>query len=192
MDVAHLTINTGHVATTSRGDVADNVIELLRPIYQEAKVRPRGMAVGQVPGGGVPLEVVVWPGLMRDMRQIKALGVAAFQIALVPRSASERSRAGIASAPAVVGVVCGADPHSVEAWAMVDFLLRMAIPLPELRPRLGLRPESTPWLAVVLGVPVLAGMLKPETVALLGDLERCLAWTMLEDDGLFAPVRFTE
>lgn len=38
---------------------------------------------------------------------------------------------------------------------------------------------ETPWCGVSLRLPIVAAM-PPETVAMLGGLERCIAWTLID------------
>lgn len=179
MILTHLTLNGGHVSAVPREEVADSAVNVLRPLYRAAKAEGSGGG-GPAPGG-LLLHVDIWPGAMVKGRPLPCRGVASFQIGATPMS----------KAPYVMGVVCGVDDGEAGAWALVELIAKATCPpevrhrLPsQVRPRTDKRPDSTPWLAVALGAPVLAGRVSQETVGLLGDLERCMAWAILEEDGL--------
>jgi len=151
----HLTINTGHSRVSQRAEVADDVIEMLRPL-----VRAGG---GRLPGP---------PGY--SLKITRAGRDAAFTINLVGEGNEE--------APLVTCVLAVDDPPA--AWHAIGTLLsdrsiaalalnhryHGAMPLS--------MPASLPWLAVMIHPTVAV-----EAAALpwLGDLERCLAWAIIED-----------
>lgn len=178
MILTHLTLNGGDIAEVPREQVADAAVNALRPLYRASK--GTGSGGGPVPGGQL-LHVDIWPGLMVKGRQVPKRGVASFQIGPTRMS----------KAPYVMGVVCGVDDAEDQAWSLVEMISLSTCPvlvrdrLPaQVRPRTDKRPGAAPWLAVALGAPVLTGRVNAETIALLGDLERCLAWAILEEDGL--------
>lgn len=175
MILHHLTMNSGHVAETRRSDVKDGVVRLLRPIVRAANTSTKLHGGGRVPGG-LLLHLDVWPGLADVVGQaITAPACGAFQVGATAMS----------KAPYVMGVVCGVDDHEETAWQMASMLMTRMLPA-EVRPPRPPRPSSTPWVAVTVGVPILTGRVSPRTIALLGDLERCLAWAILEEGGLAA------
>lgn len=65
------------------------------------------------------------------------------------------------------------EEQSREVWPyLVDLAERMVLPRPK-------RAPSVPWLSVVV-LPT-AGMIDRETLMATADLERCIAWTILEE-----------
>jgi hypothetical protein len=79
----------------------------------------------------------------------------------------------IGEPPAVLCACCWSDDRSAEAWAAMLVLMHET--------GMTLAPAAcphVPWLAVLL-LPGMAAM-PAETVAKLGDMERCLAWTLIQ------------
>lgn len=73
---------------------------------------------------------------------------------------------------AVLMTVCWGDPAASQAlWSHIGAEQRGA---PS-----GARAPAVPWLAVSRDLPVLA-MLPQDTQSVLGDLERCIAWTLID------------
>jgi len=81
----------------------------------------------------------------------------------------------IGEPPVVFCACCWAEDRSAEAWAAMLATMRGLgmTRAPETRP-------AVPWLAVLL-LPGMAAM-PVETVAQLGDMERCLAWTLIKSE----------
>ena len=81
---------------------------------------------------------------------------------------------------AVVCGACWAEDRAPAAWgAMLAVMDIQGVPMaPAERP-------PVPWLAVAF-LPAI-GTLLPETLVKLGDMERCLAWCLIETDGAGGP-----
>jgi hypothetical protein len=75
----------------------------------------------------------------------------------------------------VLCACCWVEDRSAEAWgAMLATMHEIGMTwAPDTRP-------AVPWLAVLM-LPGMAAM-PVETVAQLGDMERCLAWTLIESE----------
>lgn len=151
----HLTSTTGHLTRTSRSKVADDVIELLRPIVEAE-------------GGQVPFtpewHLDVWR-LLEDGEPKP--GAAVFQVARGPASSDAGKR------PYVMAVACWREELSAEAWQQAHQIADMAPPnnLPGEVP-------PVPWLAVTMMPAIM--LLPRERVLQIGDLERCVFWTLVE------------
>lgn len=155
MYVNHLTLNTGHLARTSRGDVAPEVTTLLAPWLQ-----------GLVDTGkAAPLPV---PGLSEYSAQ-----------ALVQDGAL------VVTIYAPVGPYQPGKPHGGDVLPLVTMGLahrsRHAAPLwDELCAAMPSRPSvdmpAAPWLAVITH-PTLAA--HRSAAEWLGDFERCIAWAWI-------------
>jgi hypothetical protein len=135
-----------------------NVIALLRPIIDAQ-------------GGPVP-NMAPWViDLIRPLDETGAVkdGMAFFQIADKPKL----SKAPVIMAIAAWGPVVQAE----DAWLQVcqaytpHHVLLQAKPAPSQMPAL-------PWLAVWL--TTCATGVDPQTMMAFGDLERCIAWTLIE------------
>lgn len=148
----HLTTLTGHVAPTSRRDVSDHVVATLQ-------------AVVDADGGLIPA-ADVWVDIIRPpdaLRRRPREGAAAFTIQ------DGREPGGLALA---TNVACWRQEEEDEAWEMA------AVPpsayttgRPIVRPPL-------PWLVTTL-LPGLA-TIERGRIGMLADLERCLAWALIE------------
>jgi len=155
----HLTLNTGHVAQTPRSAVAQSVIDQLLPIIDADH--------GPVPG---------LPGWYLDFifplstSGARIPGAAFFQIAKEPNLSKQ---------PVVMAFAAWSDAMSQAAWSQV--LTGYAPILASLPPGSARQPPAepppSPWLAVWLtAAATLAGGVLP----LLGDLEYCVAWAMID------------
>ena len=153
----HLTLTTGHLAVTLRSEVTDETIDRLLPIVR-------------TDGGYLP-EVDLYIDIWRHPAQASILqGVATFQIS----SGSEP----MSTSPLVFGTCCWRPELSDEAWGLVlDSYHMFSLPLatsvrdaPEL-----------PWVAVALSPMILRELRR--RLIVLGDLERCLAWALIEAGG---------
>jgi hypothetical protein len=153
--LTHITLVTGHTAVTARREVRDEVLMRLQPIIDAE--------AGPVPEAGVYLDFIrpLDPKTHRPRD-----GAAAWSIlgGLKP------------PAPLLAQcVVCWKDSISEECWGMIESMQEVS-GLPA-SPRTK-RPGKVPWLAVVLGAGIVSA--PKNTIALLGDLERCVAWTLIE------------
>lgn len=148
--ITHITLVTGHSAITARSDVSDEVLMRLQPIIDAES--------------GVIVEAGVYIDLIRplDTMTHKPLnGAAAWTImhGLEP-----------SSPPIAQCFVCWKSEFAAECWQRAEAMQGAS---PHAR-----MPKITPWLAVVI-LPSIA-LASRETVAMLGDLERCLAWAIIE------------
>jgi len=150
--VIHLTLNTGHVRESPRSEVGDDIVAALLPL-----VRAGGGPLPQPPGYSVSFS--------RDGRN-----------AIYTISASVDL--GQVAQPAPL-VTCGLAVERPErVWSLIGALAFM---------RAGLggdhygpaRPATVPWLAVLIHEPA---VLAAEAMSWLGDAERCIAWTIIEED----------
>jgi len=94
-------------------------------------------------------------------------GWAAFQLARGPASSEAGKR------PYFMAVACWQEDVTPEAWAQAHKLAQLAPP-----DQLPADPPPLPWLSVTLLPAVL--LLPRERIGMLGDLERCVAWTLVE------------
>jgi hypothetical protein len=161
-ELTHITSNTGHVAVTSRSEVADSVIELLRPV-----VAADGGLIAR-PGEPPLWHLDIWRAFGQTGAPLP--GMAAFQVAPGPHDTPEGKR------PYVMAVACWEEAASAEAWARARELAKLSPP-----DRLPDRAPAAPWLAVTIMPGMFA--LPPELAGMLGDFERCVFWTLVEADG---------
>ena len=159
-DLRHLTLNTGHVSRQRRADVAQAVIDQLRPVLDAEG--------GPVPGmGGWRLDLF-YP-TDRDQRRLN--GAAFFQLADEP---------GPSKAPAVMAVACWDQAMAESAWSQAKQgygALRGTLTAVGLWKPIPATPPPVPWLATWL-TPAVA-VAAPEDVLALGDLERCVAFALM-------------
>lgn len=155
----HVTLNTGHVSQQPRSAVTAEAFDLIGPMVDAEH--------GEVmPGVFLDLQFPLTPD-----RKHRRAGAGQFSIlpSRFPTSA------------AVVCMACWSDAMSDEAWSVVVPLYRITKPF--LKP-LGLwkplppKQPRTPWLAVWF----LPGLFElPLSIAtMLGDVEQCVAWVMVE------------
>lgn len=135
----HVTINTGHLLISGRGEVMAETMEWLAPMVAAGRGRP----------GDIPFAV-----------ERRGQGSALLRI----------------GEPAAVWCgVCWEEERSREAWeAMLALAHQSGVTQAP-----GSRPP-VPWLAV-LTLPAMF-TLPPEQVMMLGDMERCLAWAVIEQE----------
>jgi len=153
--LTHITIATGHSAVTARSDVAGEVLMRLQPVIDAES--------GSIPLAGVYLDFV---RPLDPVTHKPRGGAAAWSIlgGLKP------------PAPLLAQcVVCWDEDVAAECWEMVLHMQRATGMEPSPRAK---RPETLPWLAVVIA-PGMASA-SHETVSMLGDMERCLAWVLIE------------
>ena len=151
----HLTINTGHSRVSSRGEVFAEAIEALRPLV----IAGQGV-VPHLP----PYKITI----------TREPGCAVYTI-----SHPEYG-------PLITGALCYQRERRDYAWQVIERLyldttevaLKAGIPASDSIMEMPPCPASEPWLAVVI---IGAAYLTADTfLQWVGDLERCLAWTIME------------
>ena len=152
--IHHLTANTGHVLMQPRTPDMDDAMRRLAPVIAA--------------GGGS-----LWAhGLhLRVDNPPKARGWASFGIL----------DEGQDGAGVILGTVCWDEQGSWRAWAalqrgyrkMKNSLQRVHLwrPLPD-------RPPAAPWMAVC--ITPFVGFMAESAIGMLGDIERCVAWALVE------------
>ncbi|MFH1924682.1 MAG: hypothetical protein ABIP48_32925 [Planctomycetota bacterium] len=134
--LSHYTLNTGHGRLTDRCEVADDVLDFLRPIVEAG-------------GGDLPM----------GLRVMLARGDTGSYLFMVFHG----------EAPLVTCGLAVDDDRAAELWpALLGLADQLHVPRPK-------RAPPAPWLSIVM-LPGLAS----ETVSMLGDLEWCLAWAILD------------
>ena len=155
--VNHLTLTTGHNRLSPRSEVRDETIKSLKPLVDVGRM--------EFPHLGIQVSVV-------QPERADQRGTACFQIGPIT--------SGI-SGPYVIGFCCWKDEMSEIAWqATVQYYRAQRVMLGE-----GLLyrepqddPPQAPWLAIII-TPYMLGLDKDRTM-MLGDLERCVFWTLAE------------
>jgi hypothetical protein len=152
-NMIHLTLNTGDSRESPRSEVEQKTIDYLVPIVAK--------------GGGEVMDG--WHLYFTDE---DLPGAMFFQIASEP---------GFSKKPAVMCML-GFGDGAGKAWDILvqgysvlrqNPLMAGSKPAPEEEP-------ERPWLAVYL-TPFAIGVDR-DTIAMFGDMERCIAWTILEDE----------
>jgi len=156
----HYTANTGHVAETSRDAVDQHAIDVLLPIVDAQE--------GDLPDLGIGIDIMT----PIDAEHRRVPGAAFFQI----EPAGER----MSKTPYVMAVCCWRANREADAWAQFRQLAGIGAEFWPDRPAALAEPPDIPWLAVHL-LPAIAA-LPPATLPILGDLERCLAWALIESE----------
>jgi len=137
--LSHYTLNTGHGRLTDRCEVADDVLDFLRPIVEAGG--------GELPGG---LRVM----LTRGDQGGHMFTVYQGELPLV-----------------TCGLAVDGD-QGTELWpALLSLAEQLRLPRPK-------RAPPVPWLSVVI-LPGL-GLVDRDTAMAVADLERCLAWAIIE------------
>lgn len=152
-DLAHITSTTGDIRMSPRAEVSTEVIAFLRPLIER--------------GGGQIPHIPAWH---LDFWPRTAGGASVFQIA--PRRASEPGGTN----PYIMAVACWRADVSDDAWHQAHELARLVPGVPVL---LAETPPAVPWLVVTLFPGALA--LRPDRLPQLADLERCVAWALIEE-----------
>ena len=148
MAMIHYTLNTGDSRVSQRSEVADAAIATLRPLLARGGQLPP-------PFSGYRVEVSHAPG---------------GAIFSVHRGAH----------PTVLCAV-SRDPATADRmWSEIEGVyLQLVDNTQHVAPgKLAERPESTPWLAVVV-LPTII-LESRSDIGWLGDFERCFAWTLIE------------
>jgi len=156
MTLQHLTLNTGHIASSDLRSAVDlrAVLPVLRPIVRS---------------GGGPCPPVA--GLTIQIPRVPAGAV--FSI-------------WFRGQPVALNCLAWNQASSAAGWEPIEsayleltetepLVAALGRALPEI-------PSSVPWLATLI-LPAIATM-DPEAIGFLGDLERCLAAVILREHGL--------
>lgn len=163
--LAHLTLETGDSRLSPRAEVAQAVIEGLRPLVLGSH--------GEIPSK---------PGFILRTTRTGTAAMFTVERDATPRAPWPHGRCPI--------VTCGLAQTEEDARHVWDLLVKMHRNLypargrstrrtPEEWRRQPLtRPDTLPWLAVV-AQPGL-GLLRPADLDWLGDFERCVAWTLID------------
>lgn len=159
--MTHHQLNFGHVETSHRIEVDVRALDHLLPLLDAGQ--------GPVPGAPGWHLAVSRPA---DAQGVPRPGAAMIQVGKAP---------GWSRYPVIIGIACWRDEMQHEAWAQVNAgygaleeplrvlgLWTMLPPLPSLP---WVATWATPWVA--MADPTLSGM--------LGDLERCVAWALIDD-----------
>lgn len=163
MKLHHYTVNTGHTATTTREEVIDQTIEFLRPIV----AREGGPLTLPDPGNLDIWWIDIWRPFAVGGSALP--GAAVFQVARGPAGTDEGAR------PFVMAVACWDQDRARDAWQQLGAIAQTTAGVPDVP---GEAPAA-PFLAVVLMPHI--GTLTPGQAGVLGDLERCLFWTLAEE-----------
>lgn len=151
LPLQHLTLSTGHLRASPRHEVIPEAIAALQPLANAP-------AKTKVPVPGMPM---LW--MMRE--------------AVTPGSTVVTI--GEQDGPAVVVMgVAWAQPHADTLWSRLVTLARESARVDGTLIAPVLTQPSTPWCAAILGVP--SSLIEPGIIAAIGDLERCIAWTLIE------------
>lgn len=155
----HLTINTGHLAVTS--SVPQDILDRISAVVDAE--------CGEIPGlSGWYLDIL--RPMSGDGRPIP--GAAFFQIASEP---------GLSKMPAVMAMACWQPAAQAAAWqqAIMSYgALRASLIATRLWREPPRHPPTLPWLTVWL-TPFIA-LAPPDIASALGDLERCVAWALMQ------------
>lgn len=153
----HLTLTTGHTRRCWREDVADEVLELLRPLISRAVTT----------GRHVPLPDVVSP-------RCTITATAGRARALLVSIWAPPVQGQTAPTPLITLGVAPTSLASAELWRqMAPGGGEEQLPQPDA--------PSVPWCAVKLYD---TAALWPEAMSWLGDFERCLAWAWIDRGAL--------
>jgi hypothetical protein len=156
----HYTRNSGNVAETGRDECDQAAIDLLLPIVDAQE--------GDLPSLGLGLDIMT----PIDEQQHRVPGAAFFQI----EPAGER----MSKAPYAMAVCCWRADREADAWAQFRQIAEIGAAVWPDRPEVLVEPPDIPWLAV--NVLPHAMQLPPATRSVLGDLDRCLAWALIESE----------
>lgn len=155
MYINHITLTTGHIARTSRADVADATLAVLVPWLLDVVAKP----------GHHPLPV---PALSHYSMQAIYYGAGFLATIYGPRGPHTPGKPHAGDTiPLVTLGIAQRSRHGADLWALMvdDF------PVAE-----GAQRPSEPWCAVALHDGLAAHR---EAAMWLGDLERCIAWAWI-------------
>ena len=165
----HLTLNTGHVAVTPRAAIENSsVIATLTPLVTDTPA--------DVPTVGWGLKLFR-PQALHGRKDCWAAtqtahavdGAAMFTVSAAKNLSHDRR-------PNFVHcVACWNPALSKAAWRIAkDCAAAGGLPMANVQ-----RPHHFPWLAIALDVGIQCASL--EELGMLGDFERCFAWTLIEN-----------
>lgn len=180
----HLTLNTGHIAVTPRSAVGNDVIEYIAPLIADWRNHPAQIPTPGLDAGRGHFLRVTFSHPETEGGPVYSGVFSVFGGIAVPGG----YRRG---APLISGVVCWhpdaegdeamlAWNSAVTAFRQVTQEHRRIVPPSWLRVATREKPPFPPWLAVWL-YPTLSFDL--DAAKWLGDLERCIAWGMIEACG---------
>ncbi len=155
MHINHITLNTGHLARTSRADVRDDVLAIMAPWLQSAVDS----------GAIVPLPV---PALSHFSGRALVQDGGLVLTVYGPAGPHQVGRSHLgATMPLITLGVAKRSRHGAALWQMmVDaFDAHRATRMP-----------AEPWIAVALHASIAA---YPDSAEWLGDFERCVAWAWI-------------
>lgn len=156
MYINHLTLSTGHISRTIREDIGDEVIDLLKPWLNNAIES----------GEKMPLPVAELSHFAASA-YIESGGLVVTVFA--PTGPHETGKpAKNTEMPLVTFAIAIRSRHR-PLW---DIMIANCDNLKD-----GLKMPDMPWIAVNLYE---TSVLYPDSLAWLGDFERCVAWTWLE------------
>lgn len=155
MQLAHMTLNTGHRAATPRSAVADFAVERLLPLARA--------------GGGALPGLAGWH---LALLQFSQPGAAYLQLA---------ERPGMSRYPLIMGFACWIEAVSQPVWSTLlaaydaqrSELWRSALWMDPPQ-----RPPGTPWVAIWLTRH--ASRLPEADIQAIRDIKRSLAWALIE------------
>jgi hypothetical protein len=154
----HYTINTGHGRNSPRDEVADNIIEILRPIVLAGG--------GNIPGTEFSLKLTKGRhGTMFDI-DYSDVPIVTCGLAFTRKGVSEIW-------PVMVELVKTIRDAIARKIGISPKEAKHLLPLPSVVP------QALPLLAVFLQ-PIAGFLVGLSVLAMAGDLERCVAWTILD------------
>ena len=146
----HYTLNTGHSRLSQRSEVADNVIEVLRPMLT--------IGYHAIPGTDCIVEVQTLDEMLTAVIRPAGSRIDLVQITVVDGDQQQASEVWQFVESHYLALTDGGD------LAAADF----ASPV---------QPTTTPWCAVILTPLTPADLVSRDWI---GDFERCLAWAWIE------------
>jgi hypothetical protein len=152
--LTHVTLNSGHTRASPRHEVADAIVAALGPRL-EALLGGQRVPLPEL-GDGYSLT-----------------GTAQGRGAIATVWAVDRR---VCQAPLVTFGICGAAADSAALWRLLHLHH-----LPELEPLATdpALPPTAPWCAARIDIGAIAAD-HSAALAAIGDLERCVAWTLIE------------
>lgn len=150
-DLLHYTLNTGHTRLSPRSEVSESAVRCLQPIIEHG---------GEIPGASGPDSM--------ELTMTRYDGGALFTI--------------WQGLPIINGAFAWTEAADNEVWPELLSIYQDIYGHP---PGLGLKkaqkPAQLPWLGIVLLPPLFDQTPKARAaLSILGDLERCIAWTYYE------------
>lgn len=155
LSLSHYTLNTGHSRMSPRSEVREETIRFLDPVLAN-----RG---GWIPGMDSDFGFALTIGSGEDMRLVQLIYC--------------RREAARTTPPFALFAAAWSDDAASEAWgALTRIAAKFGLPTT------GNMPAELPALLVLLLPP--AAKLAPGVLMAAADLERCIAWAILAQEGL--------